>query len=130
MAKDFTVIINETSPRAADFLKVFGRREVHVKSFVPQLMEHPDFAEPQPIYLLDFDFVTEEEFERLTDLMSEKFQAARATVSAALKALGLPILAHDCTIVVENPQKWIDLDDAPFDLDEDNYDEDYWGDEY
>jgi hypothetical protein len=111
MGADFTVIIIEDSPRAADFMRVFGRLEVHVKSFIPQLMELPNFYEPQPCYLLDFDFVSEEEFNRLAILMSEKFNANLDAVTKALRATEMPILAADCMVMVENPLRWLDFDE-------------------
>jgi len=131
MAKDFTVTISESSPRVADFIKCFGRRELHIKSFIPQLMELPDFDEPQPCYLLDLEFVSEEELNRLAIHLSEKFNANLETVIGVLRNSEMPILATDCVVSVENPQKWIDFDDAPFSPDEDyeDYEEDWWGEE-
>jgi hypothetical protein len=137
MGKDFTITINASSPRSLDFIEVFGRREVHIKSFLPQLMKLPDFDEPQLCYLLDLELLSEEELTRLAIYISEKFNAKLDAVVAALRVTEMPILAADCIVSVENPQRWIDLDDAPFpgidDLpdywDDDEYDEDYWGDD-
>jgi hypothetical protein len=139
MAKDFTVTISKDSPRAQDFMKAFGRLTVHIESFIPQWMSHPDFEDEQKMYKLDFEFVTEEEFERLVDVINEKFQAERGAVAASLKALGLPILAADCIVTIENPQRWFDVEitagkEQFFDEDDDDYDydayENEWDDDY
>ena len=125
MAKDFTVTILESSPRAVDFMKIFGRREVHIKSFIQQLIQLPDFDEPQPCYLLDLEFVSEDELTRLAIHLSEKFNANLDAVVAALRLTEMPILASDCIVTVENPQRWIDTDDLPSLDDDDWEDEDY-----
>lgn len=133
MAKDFTVTIRDDSPRAQDFMKAFGRLTVNIKSFIPEMMSHPDFDEPQKMYKLDFDLVTEEEFERLVDVVAEKFKADRDRVHLELKQAGIPILASDCTVTIENPQRWFDVE-VEEDEDEEEYEdlsdfEDEWDDD-
>ena len=73
--------------------------------------------------------MSEEEFNRLASFISEKFNASLDAVVMALRVTEMPILATDCTVVVENPQKWVDFSDAPFadPVDDEGYEEDWWG---
>lgn len=106
--KDFKVILSETSSRADDFKTVFGRLEVCIQSPLPRLAQLPGFDVPQRVYLLDLDALSEDEEARLVQHISTKFGVGEVEVILHLANQGVPILADDCIVVVDHPQRWID----------------------
>jgi hypothetical protein len=54
-ARDFWVHVH--GPRAADFEKVFGTARVAVQSPIPHAARLPGSDDPQPVYLLDLEWV-------------------------------------------------------------------------
>lgn len=108
MSKDFRVIIDAGTSRAATFEQVFGRREVCVQSPIPVLATLPGFDEPQPVLLLDIEQLSIDELGRLVDHLVTRFGLTRTEVHERLAADGVPILASECSIVIENPQRWVD----------------------
>jgi len=108
MGADFKVIVHEGTERAENFMKVFGRREVNVKSFVPHWANVPGFDEPQRVYMLDLAMLTPDERARMVTHLAGMFGLTEARASDAIASIGVPILASDCTLVIENPHKWLD----------------------
>ncbi|MGJ3241131.1 MAG: hypothetical protein ACFE0Q_20645 [Anaerolineae bacterium] len=131
---DFTVTIYDTSDRADMWFRIFGNLTVPVQSFIPHCATLPGFDEPQRVYMLKLDAISDEERERLIDEIAQKFNADRETVATVLASDGMPILASDCIITVHNPQRWFGEDDIEYmdhhhhlnDLDEyDDLDDEY-----
>lgn len=105
--RDFTVTIHDTSERADMFMEVFGKLTVPVYSFIPEFANLPGFDTPQLVYKLYIPEIAEDALARLISAISRKFGADEAVVAEAIAEHGMAILASDCTVVVENPQKWI-----------------------
>lgn len=129
MGADFTVLIHEETERAKNFMEVFGRLRVNVMSFIPSMVNVPGFDEPQAAYMLDLALITPAERGRLIDHLAARFGIAAQEVELLIHTMGVPILASDCTLTVENPQRWIDdlgaVDDEDDDYDgADDYDRD------
>lgn len=106
MSKDFIVKLNESSERAAYWIKVFGTLEVPVMSPAPVMASTPRGVEPN--YFLDLPALEDEVRERLIDHLAEQFRIPRAEVATLLSAHGVPIPQADCSLLILNPQKWID----------------------
>lgn len=108
MGKDFKVKVFDNTERAKDFMKVFGRTEVCVSSPLPVYVGVPGFDEPQAAYLLDLKEITADERARLVTHISERFGLDAGEVGALVNLRGVPILASECVLTIENPWKWID----------------------
>lgn len=112
MAKDFKFTVNEDSARAADFMEVFGRLTVCVRSPLPMEVHLADHG-PDVVYMLDMSEITWEEHERLVKFLAGKFSATVEEAEAVLAEQGLPILASEGMMTIENPQRWV-MDDVYF----------------
>lgn len=110
MAKtDVRVVIDEDSPRAADFMKVFGRRDVPVRSMIPSWVMVPDHDKPVKAYMMDLSQITPEEREKLVQHIAGRFgPLLDDEINEQLDSVGMPILADECTLVVQHPLTWID----------------------
>lgn len=105
MAKDFRIII-ENPERTAEFMDIFGRKEVCILTPIPDWTRLGESEEPVQVYWLDLDEITPEEKHRLVQHIAAKFNAEPGAVEAALNTLGLPIRASDCFVVINNPHRW------------------------
>lgn len=105
MGKDFWIIIDDPE-RAQEFLKVFGRVRLNIKSPIPRHVNLPGKG-TRKIYELDLSLISDEERERLAAHLSERFNMPVKTILADLDRIGMPILADGCTVVIENPQRWM-----------------------
>jgi len=94
--KPTTATINESSPRAADWQKVFGSLEVQIKSPASHLVNILD--EPKEAYFLDLDSLTEKQMTRLVSHIAWKFHVLQSVVERDLKERGCPILAEDVIV--------------------------------
>lgn len=108
MGADFKVLIHEGTERAKNFMEVFGRLEVNVMGIIPTMVNVPGFDKPQPAYMLDLAMITTAERTRLVNHLAARFQIDAAEVELLIDTMGVPILAQECTLTVENPQRWID----------------------
>jgi len=107
MSKDFKAVIRADCERAAEWLKVFGTLEVCLESPLPVLANLPGFDESQMVYMLDLKQITPEERTRMVESICRRFPPLLADeVEQMLDEQGVPILASDCWVVVENPQRW------------------------
>lgn len=104
MAQDFSVTISNPK-RAAFWTRVFGRTTVHVQSPFPQTANLPGKPNAK-IYLLDLNFVTSDEKQRLAEAIAARFGMPVSEVLKDINSTGVPILADDCLASVTNPQKW------------------------
>lgn len=108
MAQDFRVTLDTTSRRAAAFQRVFGRLEVCVQSPIPLLAILPGFDAPQAVFLLDLSLITPDERGRLVEWLAERFGLPAEEINSRLEMEGLPILASECSLIIDHPQRWID----------------------
>ncbi|MCX9011764.1 MAG: hypothetical protein OIN66_11660 [Candidatus Methanoperedens sp.] len=104
MGKDFWVIINNPE-RAKEFQEVFGRTQVNVKSPLPTFAKLPGKGVCK-IYQLDIDLLLPEERARLAAHLAKKFDLPLEFTKTELARVGMPILAEECTVFVENPLVW------------------------
>lgn len=106
MGKDFRVVIEEPA-RQAEFMSIFGRKEVCIESPLAEWAKLAGFDDPVEVYYLDFDEITAEEKQALVKHIAGKYDTAPAEVIRLLAIHGLPILASDCFVVISNPQRWL-----------------------
>ncbi len=88
-----------------DFIKVFGTTIVKIKSPRPEYISTPD-NEKVLAYFLDLALITEEQRENLIKHLSEKFNQSIDFVRKNLDKIGVPLLKKDCSLIINNPQKW------------------------
>ena len=103
--KDFRVTITDPV-RAAEWQEILGTTTVCVRSPIPTLGELPGHPKAL-IYELDLNMLTPEQFENIVVFISKKFNEPVEAVRAGILILGMPILADDCMVIVENPQRWL-----------------------
>ena len=96
-----TAIINEKSPRAAEWQKVFGTNEVAIHGWLPTNANV--LGEIREVYLLNLKSLTKEQFERLILHISEKFNESVEFIKHELPKVGVPILAEDLIITCDTP---------------------------
>lgn len=94
-----TAAIRKDSPRAADWLRVFGGLEVPIRSPIAHRAELPG-RDPGDVFLLDVAALTAEQTDRLVDFLADRFHADPAEVRADLADPnhGVPILAEDVVV--------------------------------
>ena len=112
MPQDFTITV--MGERGEEFKAMFGTNTVHVCSPFPTMARLEGREEPESVYMLDLAMLTDDQQANLFIHLARKFSADPKAVEAAVKALGLPILANETVVTVNNPQKWL-LDDEPWD---------------
>jgi hypothetical protein len=103
--RDFWVTVTDPE-RAATFERVFGTRTVPILSPIPHLAGLPGFAEKQPVYELDLEWLTADARERLIDHLAERFGGDRADVAAEIDRVGVPILEERCVVRIDHAQRW------------------------
>ncbi|MCC6192241.1 MAG: hypothetical protein IT318_24685 [Anaerolineales bacterium] len=85
-----------SSPRAPDWLRVFGRLDhIPLVSVAPVPAELPGRPAGQLVYLLDVAALTAEQRGRLVQYIGAAFHAPPTEVEAEITAHGLPLLAND-----------------------------------
>lgn len=104
--EDFTAILISDSPRAADWIKVFGGLDVHLKSPFPIRANLPG-APNALIYELDLELIAPDVRQRLIEHLAFTFQIPMDEVAAQLDKHGCPIKAEDVIVSVKNPVKWL-----------------------
>ena len=112
-----TITILESSPRAANWLHIFGRlTDIPIRSPFPIRVHVPDHQNALA-YLLDVSLITNEERLRLVNHLAKYFSLTHAEVERDLDSDGVPILADD--VIVSIPQGIaLSMINDPFDLDE------------
>lgn len=103
---DFYVTI--TDPACArEFEECLGTTTVPVKSLIPLQCSTPGM-ENMLFYQMDISSLSESQIDRLAVHIAKKFRLPFDTVKDDLIGNhGLPILSKHCSIVIENPQRWI-----------------------
>ena len=106
MGKDFTVTINHPRGRL-EWLEMFGTTSIHVKSIIPEFTMLPGFDEPQPVYYVDVSLLTPQQRQHLIRHLSTRFNLPLEHVKRQLQQQDVPIPAADCTLMIQNPHKWL-----------------------
>jgi len=96
--------LNPSSPRAADWEKVFLRRHVPILSPVAHVAVLPGLGERE-VYLIDLAVLGTPERLRLVRHLSERFGIPLEEADADLDAAGCPILAEDVVISGEGDSR-------------------------
>lgn len=105
MGKDFLVKVTDPE-RAEAFRQILGSDVVFVESPVPELANLPGLGE-RKVFKLDLVMYTAYEKAKLADYIAAKFNIDIDFVKTNLASAGVPILDEDCTVIVQNPQRWV-----------------------
>lgn len=97
----FTATINDKSPRAAEWQKVFETREIEVHGLIPEKVNV--LGEIRDVYMLNLQALNEDQYRRLMFHISEKFKVPIETVAQELPEVGVPVLAEDLIISCDTP---------------------------
>lgn len=89
-----------TNPNKAQFWEtIFKDGRIPVTAYVPVVnIQHPDFDEPQPAYLLDWESLSEDTRQRVARKLADKFGGQVEDVYLEIKQKGLPIPASDLAV--------------------------------
>jgi hypothetical protein len=104
VSKHFFVTVH--GARAMDFQAVFGTATVCVKSLLPRLASLPEIGRAL-VYDLGLETVSKDQRQRLVEHIAKRFGLPAEDVEKDLDSHGVPILAQDCTIVVDNPWSFL-----------------------
>ncbi len=109
--------------RGDEWQRVCGTRQFPVTTWEPIKADLP--GKPQAdVYLLNLLLVESVTLAKITAHLAQKFGLSEAEANAeAIK--GIPILAEDCTVVLNDPQRWVGCGPKE-ELDYD--DDEYWDD--
>jgi hypothetical protein len=94
--KPTTATINESSPRAADWQKVFGTNTVRIKGIIP--VKRNVCGVERELYFIDLEALTDFQRLMLVNHISRKFNISRLEVERELPVHGCPILSEDVII--------------------------------
>lgn len=103
---DFEIIVHDKE-RKANFIEIFGSNTVKIESPFPKKIVKPN-GEEALAYFLDLKSITEEQRKRLIENINKRFNQPIEFVSHLVDSMGVPILSEHTTIVIHNPQRWID----------------------
>ena len=93
--------IRDTAARAADWERVFGSRQIPIKSPVPHRGSAPGHASAE-FYELALEQLSPEQRERLVHHLAERFEIPPAEVYVELRRHGyVPILAEDVSVSID-----------------------------
>ncbi len=104
MASDFMVTVH--GERAKDWEAVFGTTTLPVRAPHPYPASVPGKGFTM-VYDLDLDLVTPEQRERLVGHLATRFGLTEREVERDIERQGVPLLAEDCSVAVQNPQRWM-----------------------
>lgn len=105
MKPDHDFFVTIRGERGEEWKQVIGTDTVPVVSPIPIRANLPGLGE-QSAFLLAIDQLEPETFQAIVRHLSMKFGIALREIETTIRAEGIPILDHDCTLVVLNPQKW------------------------
>lgn len=95
-----TANIFESSPRAADWEKIFHRlHDIPLRGPLPMPVHLPGIGVKQA-YMLDLSAITLDERQRLVEHLAERFNLLPVQVEYDLDRVGVPILADEVLISV------------------------------
>ena len=107
MTGDFVAVINENSPRAADWAIVFGGRGIAIVSPYPEWRSLPGVGMAL-VVMMDMSRIGPEQYKRLVKHISTRFELPEGDVERDLYWRGCPILFKDVTVVIRNGQVLLD----------------------
>lgn len=104
MGEDFLVKVTDPE-RAEVFRQILGSDVVFVESPVPELANLPELGK-RKVFKLDLTMYTAHEKTKLAEHIAGKFNIDIEFVKTNLASAGVPILDEDCTVIIQNPQRW------------------------
>jgi len=104
MRPPLEVTIN--GPRGDEWERVCGTRVFPVASFQPIKANLPGKPNAD-VWLLNLRLIDSPTLQRIIEHFSVKFNTPPNETAAAAAAQGIPILAEDCTVVLNDPQRWL-----------------------
>jgi hypothetical protein len=110
MSHDFWVSVS--GDREPLFREIFGDNRVPIESPVGEYAALPGLSGPQYVYKLALGEITRKQRANVVAHLARAFGYAEAEVERDLDAVGMPILARDASVIVHNPQRWLN-DDLP-----------------
>lgn len=105
MRPDFEIIVNDEA-RAREFQDIMGSNILPVKSPQPSMGTLPGMK-GKKFYLLDVAKLTPYHCIKLARHLAETFGLEPDQVHDDMTKNGVPVLAEDCTVVINNPMKWL-----------------------
>lgn len=103
-----TVAIATNPDSVSMWRRVFGINEAPITSVVPQPAYIPGKGE-ELVYWLDMEAISEDQRERLVQVIAKKFNVAEFVVMQELEETGLPILAEHVVTITTSNREIIDL---------------------
>jgi len=107
MHGDFQATITDPE-RAKDFVAVFGSSTVDIVGPIPTINRAAGLHGERRFYHVDLSVYDAATIERLVQHVAAKFKLPVAEVRRDLPTHGLPILASECTISINNPGVFMD----------------------
>ena len=92
--------------RGDRWLQLLGTRTFPVTTWEPFLADLPGLPNAK-VYMLNVELIPREMLLTMADEIAQRFGAIGDEVLAEIEANGLPILAADCTVVLNDPQRWV-----------------------
>ena len=106
MEHDFWVTIH--GERGAEWEHILGTSRLPVRSPIPVLANLPGMPEPQHVYLVALDKLPVGALTKIIDHLSAKFDLDSAEAAEEIEKAGIPIWEKDCSLMVWNPQRWLE----------------------
>lgn len=104
MATDFHVTIH--GERGEEWERIAGTATFPVQSPIPVLAELPGRG-TQRVFLLAIDELEASTLEKIVAHLAAKFGVPPEETEAEVRAHGIPILDEECSLMIQNPQKWL-----------------------
>ena len=104
MRPPLEVTIN--GPRGDEWERVCGTRTFPVTSFNPVRANLPGKPNAE-VYIMNVQAMESAVMEKIAAHLAQKFGLTEQEVFSDMAAHGNPILAEDCTVVLNDPQRWV-----------------------
>ena len=104
MRPPLEVTIN--GPRGDEWERVCGTRTFPVTSFNPVRANLPGKPNAE-VYIMNVQAMKSEVLDKIIAHLAVKFGIPVSEIEADMAAHGNPILAEDCTVVLNDPQRWV-----------------------
>lgn len=94
-------IFQDYGERVNFIMMVFGTNEIMIESPIPELVELEGIG-PTPCFKLALNTITEEQFNRMVELLSKRFNLTEEYLREQIAINGVPIVASNCAVVVHS----------------------------
>jgi len=93
--------------RAEKLKELLGSRTVPVCSPCKELAVLPDHDGEVEVYRLNFKALEIRQQKALVNHLADEFEAPQAEIEKAIRAEGHPLIAEECNLIIQNPQRWL-----------------------